>query len=231
MITIENEVVAWYNIQVIREREVLTIELFAKRNKDLQFENVPQDTADAYRAAKGDTAAFERLVRKYEKYVCSAVYAVVRNYDDSFDVAQEVFLKLYHNLDSFKGESSFSSWLYRIAKNTALDFLRKEKNNRQNISLSVENSDGEEAELEIPDTSAKSDPEQSTLNKEKNSVIYQALDEISEQHKEIIVLRDINGYTYEEIAKMLSLEQGTVKSRLFRARDALRVKLLEKNYF
>ena len=119
----------------MKEREVQTIEFF-KKNKTAEFPvDLPEDTVYAYKAADGDTAAFERLVRKYEKYVCTTVYSVVRNYDDSFDVAQEVFLKLYHNIGSFKGESSFSSWLYRIAKNTALDFLRKEKKNKNTVSL------------------------------------------------------------------------------------------------
>ena len=193
--------------------------------------SLPEDTADAYKAADGDTAAFERLVRKYEKYVCTTVYSVVKNYDDSFDVAQEVFLKLYHSIASFKGESSFSSWLYRIAKNTALDFLRKEKKSRNNVSLYTENDDGEETQMEIPDNSVSSSPEQTAVRNEAKDIIYSALDEISEQHKELIVLRDIDGFSYEEIAEMLGLEYGTVKSRLFRARDALRKKLLEKNYF
>lgn len=208
-----------------------TIEFF-KKNKTAEISaDLPEDTSNAYKAADGDTAAFERLVRKYEKYVCTTVYSVVRNYDDSFDVAQEVFLKLYHNIGSFKGESSFSSWLYRIAKNTALDFLRKEKKNRNNVSLYVENSDGEEAEIDIPDTSASSNPEQTAVKNEAKDIIYNALDEISDEHKEIIILRDIDGYTYEEISEMLGLEYGTVKSRLFRARESLRKKLLEKNYF
>ncbi len=211
--------------------EVQTIDFFKKNKTTEETVSVPEDTADAYKAAEGDTAAFERLVRKYEKYVCTTVYSVVRNYDDSFDVAQEVFLKLYHNIGSFKGESSFASWLYRIAKNTALDFLRKEKNNRSNISMSVENDDGEETEMEVPDTSVSSNPEKCAERRETRDIIYQSLDEISEQHREIIVLRDINGYSYEEISEMLGLEYGTVKSRLFRARDALRKKLLEKNYF
>ena len=215
----------------MKEREVQTIEFF-KKNKTAEFPvDLPEDTADAYKAADGDTAAFERLVRKYEKYVCTTVYSVVRNYDDSFDVAQEVFLKLYHNIGSFKGESSFSSWLYRIAKNTALDFLRKDKKNKNNVSLYTENSDGEETVMDIPDTSVSSSPEQTAVKNEAKEILYSALDEISDEHKEIIILRDVDGYTYEEIAEMLGLEYGTVKSRLFRAREALRKKLLEKNYF
>ena len=204
---------------------------FFKQKQDINTEGVPEDVLDARKAANGDIDAYERLVRKYEKYVCTTVYSVVRNYDDSLDIAQEVFLKLYHNIGSFKEESSFSSWLYRIAKNSALDFLRKEKNTRQNISLVTESSDGEEVQMEIADTSDKSSPEASMLQKERNELLYSALNELSDEHKEIILLRDINGYAYEEITGILGIEQGTVKSRLFRARENLRKILSEKNYF
>ena len=201
-----------------------------KKKQRVLDESLPEDTRDAYLAADGDTAAFERLVLKYEKYVCTAVYSVVRNYDDSFDVSQEVFLKLYHCIGSFKGESSFSSWLYRIAKNAALDYLRREKKNRT-VSLDAENEDGEKYIADIPDSSGKNDPEKAALDAEKRTLLYAALEELSDEHKEILLLRDINGYTYEEVGERLGLEPGTVKSRLFRAREALRKKLEEKNYF
>lgn len=193
-------------------------------------ESLPEDTRDAFLAADGDRAAFERLVRKYEKFVCTAVYAVLHNTDDCFDVSQEVFLKLYHNIGSFQGKSSFSSWLYRIAKNAALDFLRREKKNRT-VSLDAENENGEKTMADIPDPSEKNNPEKAAVAAERKALLYAALDELSDEHKEIILLRDINGYSYEEIGERMQLEAGTVKSRLFRAREALRKKLEEKNYF
>ena len=192
--------------------------------------SLPEDTRDAFRAASGDTAAFERLVRKYEKYVCTTVFSVIRNRDDSFDVAQEVFLKLYHSIGSFKGESSFSSWLYRIAKNSALDFLRKQKK-AQTVSLNAENDDGEKLFPELPDPADSNHPEKAALAAEKREMLYAALNRLTPEHREMILLRDINGYTYEEISDMLGLESGTVKSRLFRAREALRKILAENHYF
>lgn len=202
---------------------------FQKPKRTLD-EALPEDTRDAFLAADGDKAAFERIVRKYEKFVCTTVFTVLQNKDDSFDVSQEVFLKLYHCIGSFKGESSFSSWLYRIAKNAALDFLRREKKKRT-LSLDAENEDGERIFSDIPDASGQNDPEKATLDAERKAVLYAALNELSDEHKKILLLRDIDGYTYEEVGERLGLEAGTVKSRLFRAREALRKKLEEKNYF
>ena len=204
--------------------------LFGHKKTGVDSSGKPQDTIDALKAASGDIEAFERLVRKYEKYVGTTVYSVVRNYDDAFDVSQEVFLKLYHSIGTFKGESSFSSWLYRIAKNCALDFLRRQKGS-QTVSLTSENSDGEEVVLDIPDTSEASNPEKCALKQEQKELLYSAIEELNEEHKQIILLRDIDGYSYEQIGSMLCLEPGTVKSRLFRARKSLRKILIEKNYF
>ncbi len=204
--------------------------LFHPSAKHTNDETLPEDTRDAFLAADGDKAAFERLVRKYEKYVCTTVYAVVRNREDTFDVAQEVFLKLYHSIGSFKGESSFSSWLYRIARNGALDFLRRQKKHRT-LSIDAEDEDGNRYILALPDTDPSGDPLQSLLKNERKDLLYDAMEELNDEHREILMLRDINGLTYDEIGERLHLESGTVKSRLFRAREALRKKLQEKNYF
>lgn len=157
----------------------------------------------------------------------SCVYPIVKNPEDAKDISQETFLKAYKSLSTFKGESEFSTWLYKIAKNCALDFVRKQKI----ISLSSDSS-GEDGEgFDIPDRSEKTNPEKSALQKEKNEILYSAILLLSDEHREIIILRDINGYSYEQISQMLSIEQGTVKSRIFRAREALKKILLKKNYF
>lgn len=186
-----------------------------------------EDTVDAKKAAKGNLQSFEKLVKKYERFVVSCVYPIVKNPEDAKDISQETFLKAYKSLSTFKGESEFSTWLYKIAKNCALDFVRKQKI----ISLSSDSS-GEDGEgFDIPDRSEKTNPEKSALQKEKNEILYSAILLLSDEHREIIILRDINGYSYEQISQMLSIEQGTVKSRIFRAREALKKILLKKNYF
>lgn len=188
---------------------------------------LPEDTLDAFNAAKGNIESFEKLVKKYERFVVSCVYPIVKNTEDTKDISQETFLKAYKSLSTFKGESEFSTWLYKIAKNCALDFVRKQKIGTLSTDTSGDEADG----FDIPDLSEKSSPEKSLLSKEKNEVLYDAILSLSDEHREIIILRDINGYSYEQISQMLSIEQGTVKSRIFRARESLRKILLKKNYF
>ena len=199
--------------------------LFGKKKQ--YDENLPADTLLAFKAADGDEEAFSELVTKYERLVSTCVYSVCQNREDTMDISQDVFFKVYRNLSSFKGESEFSTWIYRVAKNCALDFMRKKKPNITSIDSSGEEGEG----FDIPDESKKSSPEGMALETEKSEVLRKALDKLSEEHREIIILRDINEYSYEKIAKMLSLEQGTVKSRIFRAREALKKILLKENYF
>ncbi len=198
--------------------------LFKPREKTYP-EGLPDDTLLAFKAADGDTAAFEKLVRKHEKLVSTCVYSVVGNGEDTLDVSQEVFLKVYKNISAFKGDSEFSTWLFRIAKNCAYDFIRKKKLPVTSIDSSGEESDG----FDIPDKGAN--PEDKVLADEKRDKLRRAIGSLSPEHREIIILRDINDYSYEKIADILSLEVGTVKSRIFRAREALRKILIKENYF
>ena len=202
--------------------------LFFKSKEQKNYgEDLPEDTLLAFKAADGDENSFETLLRKYERFVSTCVYPIIGSADDTADVCQEVFLKVYRSLSSFKGESSFSTWLYRVAKNCAYDFVRKKKG--ENVSLDETDEDGKG--LELPDTDEKNYPEQTALKNERKQLLWTAVSRLSDEHREIIVLRDINDYTYEQIAQMTGLEPGTVKSRLFRAREALKKQLLKENYF
>lgn len=176
----------------------------------------------AQKAAKCDLDAYEKLVRKFEKFVFNTVYFDVKNREDAFDISQEVFIKVYKSLYTFRGDSAFSSWLYRICKNCTYDFIRKEnKNNAISISeLSMD--DDDKADFDIPDSSEKNNPEASYEKTELKKTVRNAIDKLSEEHKSVILLRDIEGYSYSEIAQTLMLEEGTVKSRISRARELLR---------
>jgi len=150
------------------------------------------------------------------------------NEEDAYDMAQEAFIKAYRSLRSFKGDSSFGTWMYRIATNVCLDELRKRKRRVLTLSLDepLATRDGDEVEKEIADTAPTADIiyEQ----KELSQYIQQVLGEMKPDHKVTIVLRDIMDLTYEEIAQVLDCSIGTVKSRLSRARDSLRKKLSER---
>ncbi len=199
------------------------------RNKNVHNidESTPEDTRLAFLAADGDEKAFEKLMLKYERFVSTCIYPIVGNADDTMDVSQEVFLKAYRSLSSFRGESGFSTWLYRIAKNCAYDFVRKKKGN--NVSLDEQDDEGKT--IDLPDTDVKSNPEKSAELKERSEILWAAIGKLSEEHREILVLRDINDHTYEEICDITGIEAGTVKSRIFRAREALKKLLLKENYF
>lgn len=166
----------------------------------------------------GDANAFETLVTAYEKTVYNLALRMVGNPQDAEDMTQEAFLKAYNSLDSFRGDSKFSVWLYRIVSNVCLDHLRK-KNRRSTVSLSVEDDEGEEIQLDIPDTALS--PEAMLEQKLTREAVRRGLQSLDEDARQILLLREIQGMSYEEIAQALSLEAGTVKSRIFRARKKL----------
>ena len=166
----------------------------------------------------GDVNAFEDLVAAYEKNVYNLALRMTGNPEDAEDMAQEAFLKAYNSLPSFRGDSKFSVWLYRIVSNVCLDFLRK-KNKRGAISLSVEDDDGEDTQLDLPDTSQS--PEELLEKKLTREAVRRGLDALPPDARQILLLREIEGLSYEEIGAVLGLESGTVKSRIFRARKKL----------
>lgn len=166
----------------------------------------------------GDVNAFETLVLSYEKNVYNLALRMVKNPEDASDMAQEAFIRAYNSLASFRGESKFSVWLYRIVSNVCLDFLRS-RSRHPTVSLSVKNDEGEETELDIPDESQS--PEALLERRLTRDSVRRGLDALSEEYRQILLLREIQGLSYDEIAETLSMELGTVKSRIFRARKKL----------
>lgn len=172
----------------------------------------------------GDANAFEELVLKYEKTVYNLALRMVGDRDDASDMTQEAFIKAYGSLSSFRGDSKFSVWIYRITTNVCLDFLRS-KSRKQQVSLTVSDDDDEDAQLDIPDPS--SDPEQQLMQKMSMQSVEEGLKTLPDKQRQILVMRELGGMSYAEIGKALSLEEGTVKSRIFRARKRLCTFLLD----
>ena len=166
----------------------------------------------------GDVDAYEALVREYEKNVYNLALRMTGNSEDAYDMSQEAFLKAYNSLPSFRGESKFSVWLYRIVSNVCLDFLRS-RTRKPTVSLSTENDEGEEVELDIADEELT--PEKELDKKLTRDAVQRGLRSLPAEHREILLLREIQGLSYEEISETLGLEVGTVKSRIFRARKKL----------
>ena len=177
-----------------------------------------QEAQIVQRVLQGDVNAFEKLVLEYEKSVYAITQRMTGNAEDAADMTQETFIKAYNSLSSFRGDSKFSVWLYRIATNVCLDFLRS-RSRKPTVSLSVEDDDGEEVELDIADESQS--PERLLERGLTRDAVRRGLDALSPEYRQILLLREIQGLSYEEIADVLTLEVGTVKSRIFRARKRL----------
>ena len=177
-----------------------------------------QEAAIVRKVLGGDANAFETLVLEYEKNVYNIALRMTGNSEDAADMTQEACIKAYNSLQSFRGDSKFSVWLYRIVSNVCLDFLRS-KNRRPTVSLSVEDDDGEDAQLDVADESQS--PELLLDRKLTRDSVRRGLDSLPPDYRQILLLREIQGLSYDEIAQALSLEVGTVKSRIFRARKRL----------
>ena len=171
---------------------------------------------------KGNVNDFEKLVTAYEKNVYNLALRMVGDPEDAADMTQETFIKAYRALSSFRGYSKFSSWLYRIASNVCLDFLRSRSRHPQ-VSLSTVDED-DRATFELPDM--RQNPEEQLMKKLSMEAVRRGLEQLPEQQRQILVLRELGGLSYAELAQTLGLEEGTVKSRIFRARKRLCALLL-----
>ncbi len=174
------------------------------------------------KAKKGDRQAFGRLVERYQQRVYALSYGIVRQREDAWDVAQEAFVKAYRNLGRFEGNSAFYTWMYRIAYNLSIDALR-DRARRETVDLD-ENRRIEEA-LAKSGKSPMEHPDEMAARRELSSVLQTAMRKLSDKHRAIIVLREIQGLSYEEMAEVLGISKGTVMSRLFHARQNLQTLL------
>lgn len=176
-------------------------------------------------AKNGDMNAFEELILQHERIVYNIALRMLSNPEDAKDISQEVFIKVYKNLKKFDNKSSFSTWIYRICVNTCIDSIRKKKG-KETLSID-EKYEGEENTMDKQMADPSPSPEESMIHKEYHMDIQNAINLLSEEHKTILTLRDLEGFSYSEITELTDSSLGTVKSRLSRARLQLKNILLK----
>lgn len=186
--------------------------------------NALQEQAWITAAQRGDQDAFAELVRLYEKRVLALTRRMCRNPEDAAEAAQEAFFAAWRGLGNFRGESGFSTWLYRLASNACVDLLRRESRHQGAVSL-----DSEDVNLELPASTPS--PQEVAERRELGAQIEEGLRALSPEYRAVLVLREIHQLSYEEIAKALELDVGTVKSRISRGRKRLRDFLTERGNF
>ncbi len=177
----------------------------------------------------GNTNAFEDLVLEYQDRVYHIALKMTSSQEDAFDLSQETFLKAYRTLGSFRGESGFGSWLYRMCANLCIDFLRKRKRRGQEQILSLDETDEVGRPRELPDL--RYEPQRELERKEQRMQVREGLRRLPEEQRLILILRDVEGLSYQEISETLSIELGTVKSRIYRARARLAALLASDGNF
>ena len=176
---------------------------------------------------RGDTAAFNTLVNERSGEIFGLLYRLTENREEARDLTQETFLRAFQSIASFRGESDLRTWIYRIAINQARNRWRWWRRRRRNVTVSLDATDEEhERPLAAQLRDERSvDPEQATLARERERLLTQALRSLARVYREVVVLRDIEGLSYEEVAATLEISIGTVKSRLSRGRNELRRRL------
>lgn len=182
-----------------------------------------EDEALVERARAGDTLAFQALFQKYNRRVYAVALGVVKRPEDAMDVVQDAFIKVHKHLATFQGASSFYTWLYRIVMNLGIDHVRKKRKIVEwGDDVPIEHAAGDRTLVpKVP----HANPSQSVVRRELSEKIRQALDTLPEYHRAVILLREVEGMSYEEIAEVLNVPKGTIMSRLFHARRKMQDQL------
>ena len=174
-------------------------------------------------AVSGVEGSFEELVRRYQRPISAYVYRMVGNYESALDLTQEIFIKVYSSLRRYRAEFKFSTWIYKIAHNAAIDHLRRTATREQSLILGPEND-----QFDLPVESTRLSPEQESERKERRGEIESVVRALPANYRELIILRHSQDLSYEEIVEVTGLPLGTVKNRLFRAREMMRELFVEK---
>ena len=170
------------------------------------------------RVQKGDKGAFDLLVLKYQHKIVNLIMRYVRDPELSLDIAQEAFIKAYRALPRFRGDSAFYTWMYRIAVNTAKNHLAAQRRRPMDVELDLQDPEQYDLHAKLKETDT---PEGVTLSNELQDIVERAIAGLPEDLRTAIVLRELEGMSYEEIAQTMECPVGTVRSRIFRARDAI----------
>jgi RNA polymerase sigma-70 factor (ECF subfamily) len=195
----------------------------------IKFESVTAADGDLVaRAIAGGEECFEELVRRYQRPIAAYVYRMTGDYDAALDLTQEVFIKVYGSLARYRAEYKFSTWIYKIAHNAAIDHLRRFgargiRSAQDSIETDVE---GEPYEKSL--ASSNPTPEQASENAERRATIEETVQKLPAAYRELILLRHSHDLNYDEIAEVTGLPLGTVKNRIFRAREMMRQQFIKK---
>ena len=174
-------------------------------------------------AVTGFDGSFEELVRRYQRPIAAYVYRMVGNYESALDLTQEIFIKVYNSLSRYRAEFKFSTWIYKIAHNAAVDHLRRSSTREQSLVAGTESDS-----FDLPIESASLTPEQESERKERRGEIESVVSALPANYRELIILRHSQDLSYEEIVEVTGLPLGTVKNRLFRAREMMRQQFVDK---
>ena len=174
-------------------------------------------------AARGLEGSFEELVNRYQRPISAFVYRMVGDYDAALDLTQEIFIKVYASLARYRPEFKFSTWIYKIAHNAAIDHLRRTSSRERSLSVGTETDN-----YELPLESEGLTPEQQSEREERRGEIESVVRSLPTAYRELIVLRHSQDLTYEEIVEVTGLPLGTVKNRLFRAREMMRQQFINR---
>jgi len=184
-----------------------------------------EDAHLIHSALRGDQAAYKKLMKKYHDQIANLIYRIIHQREQVEDLAQEVFIKAFASLGSFNEEYAFSTWLYKIATNSSIDYIRKKKLRTFSIDkpIAMEESD---TTYELPDSTYE--PDKHIIQRQRSHLIQEAINKLPEKYKKVITLRHSEERDYSEIAKILKLPIGTVKAHIFRARELLNKYLRSK---
>jgi RNA polymerase sigma factor (sigma-70 family) len=177
-----------------------------------------EDSRLIQEALKGDNRAYQKLMAKYHDAIYNFIYRMVHDREQVEDLTQEAFIKAFSSLKSFNEEFAFSTWLYKIATNNSIDYIRKKKLQMYSIDKPIESKDSDFT-FELPDETAEADKD--LISNQRARLIREAIDQLPEKYRMVIRLRHAEERSYEEIAKVLKLPIGTVKAHIFRARELL----------